>query len=133
MSARIQMPATPRARKPRKEVNTKQHCTALELEMQWNTLLGQQDLLREEIKRGEECLEQAQAKVAEAGAWLEEWPTYEKSCGRNCLPCLTESAWTGRRIQRFLTSWLKRRRLQLRSVEQAIYAFAQDHRLAESP
>ena len=92
----------------------------LEMEMQWNALLGQQDLLLEEIKRGEECLEQALAELADTTSRLEEWPSYEKSCGRNCLPCLTELVSSNRRIERFLTGWLRRRRAQLDSVTEAI-------------
>ncbi len=131
MSSRMRTTSMLGGSNPQQRTHNKKPHTPLELELQWNTLLGQQDLLREEIRRGEQYLEQAQAGVAEAGSLLEEWPSYEKSCGRNCLPCLTETALAGRRIERFLTNWLKRRRSQLRSVEQAIGDFAREYRLPE--
>jgi hypothetical protein len=92
--------------------------------MQWNALLGQEDLLREEITRGKECLAQAQKELAESRMLLEEWPAYEERCGRNCLPCLTDSVSGKRRIERFLTGWLKRRQEQLAAVDKAITLLA---------
>src|SRR5437879_5850645 len=47
---------------------------ALALQEQWNTWLVQSELLREEIKRGKECLEQVREELAATRARLEEWP-----------------------------------------------------------
>jgi len=95
--------------------------------MRWNALLGQAELLRDEIKRGKECLAHAQTDLAESRSRLEEWPTYERQCGGNCLPCLTESVSVNNRIERFLTGWLKRRQGQLVAVDQAIDLFAAEN------
>jgi hypothetical protein len=101
--------------------------TALALEMRWNALLGQQDLLREEIKRGKESLRQAQTSLTERRSMLDEWPTYEKRCGTNCLPALTASVSADERIELFLTGWLERRQAELDTVTEAIAAFAREH------
>ncbi len=133
MNTRTEGAGTLKTGRPERAATRKGHSTALELEMRWNTLLGQQDLLQEEIRRGTECLAQVRAELAENRALLEEWPTYEKRCGRNCLPCLTEAVWGNRRIERFLTGWLRRRRSQLAAVEKAISAFARENGLAHVP
>ena len=106
--------------------NLKTQPTALELELRWNTLLGQKDLLRDEITRGKESLAQAQKELAESRSRLEEWPTYEERCGARCLPCLTESVADNRRIERFLNGWLARREKQLAVVDRAIALLARD-------
>lgn len=92
-------------------------------EMQWNALLGQKDLLREDLKRGQECLNLARSELAENRSQLEEWPAYEGRCGGNCLPHLTESVAANRRVERFLTAWLRRRQDQLAAVEEALGRF----------
>ncbi len=106
------------------------HGAAPEWELRWSTLLGQQELLREEIKRGTECLAQVQAELAESRSRLEEWPTYEKRCGRNCLPSLTETVRVNRRVECFLTGWLKRRQAQFAAVEKASSVLAEENCLA---
>jgi hypothetical protein len=97
--------------------------------VRWNALLGQQDLLREEIRRGRECLKHAQAGLAESRRQLEEWPTYEKRCLQECLPSLIESVLANRRVERFLTGWLKRREHQLAAAGDAIVRFAREYDL----
>jgi hypothetical protein len=106
--------------------NPERQPTALELELRWNTLLGQEDLLREEIARGKQCLAQARKELADSRSRLEEWPTYEDRCGVHCLPCLTESVARNRRIERFLNGWLARRKKQLTEVEEAVARLARD-------
>lgn len=89
-------------------------------DLRWHGLLGQQDLLRDEIQRGNECLQQVRKRLAESRSVLEDWPSYEERCGVNALPGLTESVLINKRIERFLASWLNRRQKQLTQVDQAI-------------
>jgi hypothetical protein len=96
------------------------HQTALVLTMRWEALLGQQDLLREEIKRGTERLAQVRTALAERRLRLEEWPTYEQRCSAGCLPSLTEVVWADERLEQFLTAWLERRQKRLEAVDRAI-------------
>jgi hypothetical protein len=133
MSVRRSVLTPSRARRPAKANSAQKRPTPLELELQWITLLGQQNLLQQEIQRGEECLQQVQAELAQMRSRLEEWPTYEKSCSRDCLPCLTEAAWSGRRMERFLEGWISRRERQLRTVTTAIARFARQHKPADCP
>jgi hypothetical protein len=123
MYAIMERPAALRGAEPARSANQQERQTALTQEMRWNALLWQQDLLGEEIKRGKECLERAQTQLAESRSQLEEWPAYERRCGENYLPGLTESVSVNKRIERFLTGWLKRRQGQLVAVNQAIDLF----------
>jgi hypothetical protein len=127
MQATMERPVELKVAEPVKRANHHGHQTALALEMQWNALLGQQDLLRDEIKRGKECLAHAQTELAGSRSLLEDWPAYERRCGENCLPSLTESVSVNERIERFLTGWLQRRQRQLVTVDQAINLFARQH------
>jgi hypothetical protein len=122
-----------RANGPVKRSLPKGRPSAIAIEMQWNTLLGQQDLLREEIKSGQESLQQVQTILVQSQALLEDWPTYERRCGENCLPCLTELVASNKRIERFLNGWLKRRSQQLAEVDQAIKRFPRRNSSAQPP
>ena len=51
---------------------------ALALQQQWNSWLDERELLKNEIKRGKECLEQIQDELADMRARLEEWAAYER-------------------------------------------------------
>ncbi len=129
MNARIEAPAAPRVVRLERPLTHKKRPTALEVELRWNALLGQQHLLQDEIKRGKECLAQAQTDLAQGRARLDEWPTYEQSCGGDCLPHLTEVVSANRRIERYLTAWLRRREGQLAVAERAIARFAREYDL----
>jgi hypothetical protein len=120
MSARIKMTADREAALASNTPLTPESPAGLELEMGLNALVGQQDLLQDDIKRGRECLCKVQLELAERRASLEEWPTYEQRCGVSCLPHLTGAVVASRRIERFLKQWLGRRQKQLEEVERAI-------------
>ena len=92
----------------------------LELNLQLTRLTDQQDLLREEIKQGERHLASAERELDERNARLEEWPSYERICGADCLIQLTEQVQAHRRVKVFLRGWLKRRRAQLEALDEAI-------------
>ena len=94
--------------------------TALELALELDALLRRQEPLWEDIKRGKECLDRVQRERAERESRLEERPTYERQCGADCLPHLTESVSSPRRVARFLNGWLARKQDQLTGLDQAI-------------
>ncbi len=125
MNSRMEAPLTQRGKTADKQPTPIVPESALARELQWNSLLGQQDLLREEINRGKECLKMARTELAESQSRLEEWPAYERQCGVHCLPGLTGAAWANKRVERFLTGWLSRRQEQLAVVNEAIERFAQ--------
>ncbi len=89
---------------------------ALALQEQWDTWLGERDRLREEIKRGKECLDQVQRKASALQASLENWAAYEQTCGKNPLIDSAESMLATEQLQRFLPHWLKSREERLRQV-----------------
>ncbi len=103
----------------------------LQRKLHLQKLTEEKDLLRDHIKRGTEALDQARSVLAESRARLEAWPTYEQRCGVNCLPQLTETVLVNRRIQLFLTGWLKRHQRQLNAVEQAIRIFTHENLVSE--
>ena len=98
-----------------------------EVTNQWNALRQQQDSLREEIKRGTECLRQAQSDLAERRARLENWTTYERHCGVDCLGHLTELVSSNERVTRFLNAWVERRTVELAGVERTLAGLAGRH------
>src|SRR5258707_3791142 len=57
----------------------------------WRALLQRRDQLGREIKKGKERLEDIQKELMESRLVLEQWPGYEKQCGRNPLPHLMQS------------------------------------------
>ena len=89
---------------------------AIALQTQWNAWLEERELLRGEIKRGKECLEQIKRDQAIARAGLEQWPEYEKVCGKNPLFQYTETLVINERIEKFLPDWLKRRQDRLDAI-----------------
>ncbi len=89
---------------------------ALALQEQWNTWLAQRDLLRTEIKRGKECLEQIEKELAALRVRLEEWPSYERHCGVNPLLDYAQSISAKERLQKFLPDWIRRREQQLAAL-----------------
>jgi hypothetical protein len=125
----MEVTVTPRVPELKAGARRKRSQEDLGVEMRWNALLGQHELLREEIRRGKECLKSTQAELAESRLQLEEWPAYEKRCGERSLPGLTESVMANRRMERFLTGWLKRREHRLAAATDAIDRFARENDL----
>ena len=104
-----------------------------DLETQWSALLQQQDALREEIKRGNDYLHQAEKDLAERKARLENWTSYEQQCGADCLGHLTHLVSTKERVTRFLNGWVERRSVELAGVERAIGLLTRRHGFAAFP
>jgi hypothetical protein len=89
---------------------------ALELQEQWDAWLERRDLLRSEIKRGKECLDQVQRELAAVRARLEEWPAYERTCGKNPVFEEMEQIRIRESLTQFLPGWLNRREEQLKGL-----------------
>jgi hypothetical protein len=75
---------------------------------------AQREVLRGEIKRGRECLEETERELVSLRNRLEEWPAYERICGRNPLQDYMQVLAAKERIAQFLPGWLTRREAQLR-------------------
>jgi hypothetical protein len=78
--------------------------------------LGQSEQLRNEIRRGQECLDQVRKELATIRARLEDWPSFEKHCGHNPLLDYMHKIEAQERLERFLPGWLNRREQQLRAI-----------------
>src|SRR5262245_27310638 len=78
---------------------------ALALQEQWNGWLAEREILREEIKRGKECLERVREEVATTREQLEDWAGYERECGKNPLLHYVHSLWVNERIEKYLPNW----------------------------
>jgi|SRR4051794_3533424 hypothetical protein len=100
---------------------------ALALQERWNSWLAQRDVLREEIRRGKECLQQVRDDLAATRAGLEDWPAYERQCGKNPLFQYTESLSARERVEQFLPEWLRRREEQLQALAQEMEACARQN------
>jgi len=90
---------------------------ALAVQEQWDRWFEQREILRNEIKRGRECLDQVQKELLLLRGRLEDWPNYERICGRNPLAEYMQSIAAKERIEQFLPGWVRRREEQLRAVE----------------
>ena len=97
---------------------------ALARQEQWDAWSVEREQLRNEIKRGCECLEQVQGELAMLQARLEDWPAYERICGRNPLPEYMQALAAKRGIAQFLPEWLKRREKRLQELGQQMEQYA---------
>src|SRR5262245_17602354 len=86
---------------------------AVALQEQWEAWSTEREELRNEIKRGRECLEQVREELTALRSGLEEWPTYEKICGKNPLPEYMQALAAKEQIDQFLPGWVSRREEQL--------------------
>ncbi len=91
-----------------------------ELDTRYHALLRQQEMLREEIKRGNECLRQAERDLNEQRSRLENWTTYEQHCGADCLSHLTEKVLATERVARFLNGWIERRNIEMTKAQRTL-------------
>ncbi len=78
------------------------------------------NLLRSEIKRGKEYLEQVEKELSESRRLMEQWPAYERVCGRNPLPQLIQAISTNEQIKKFLHGWLKRQEEKLEAINKEL-------------
>src|SRR5438552_9487993 len=90
-----------RRREPNGKAGEKR-LAAVALQEQWDSWLAQRETLRDEIKRGTECLEQVRRDLAITRQQMEEWPAYESHCGRNPLPDFMHSISISERVEQFL-------------------------------
>jgi chromosome segregation ATPase len=102
---------------------------ALELQQQWNSWMDERELLKNEIKRGNECLAQIQDDLADTRDRLEEWAAYERHCGKNPLFDFMQTIAIKERLERFLPRWLARREAQLERLNRNIELCACEHGL----
>src|SRR3954470_16010519 len=98
-----------------RETQTKRRA-ALELQEQWTSWLKERESLRADIKRGIEYLDQVVKEHALARAGLEQWPAYERHCGKNPVFDYAQTLLVSERIEQFLPDWLKRREAQLNAL-----------------
>ena len=94
----------------------KRRQAALALQAKWDELLVQRDLLRNEIKRGKEVLEQTQRELVMLRDRLENWPAFERVCGSNPLLDYMQAIANHEKLEQFLPGWLKRRESQLAAL-----------------
>ena len=104
---------------------------ALALQEQWNGWLAEREILREEIKRGKECLERVREEVEATRARLEDWAAYEKECGKNPISHYVQSLWVNERIEMFLPGWLERRERKLSALRSEMEIWARENGMAE--
>jgi len=115
--------------KARKTISNDQRRAAVALQHQWESWLAQRELLRTQIKRGKECLEQVRKELAVRRAELEDWPEYERVCGKNPLiDCMTILL-AQERIAKFLPGWLKRQQTQLNALNRKLELCARQNEL----
>lgn len=85
-----------------------------------DSLLQQQDQLRNEIRRGKEYLQQLQKNLDESRTSLEQWNRYELISSIHPLDHLIETMSLQERTQQFLVGWLKRQEQKLAKVTEDI-------------
>ncbi len=93
---------------------------ALELQEKWEHWLVQRELLRNDLRRGKEFLEHTQKELARLRGMLEEWPAYERVCGKNPLLDYMQSVAAHERIEQYLPTWLKRREKDLEALTRSL-------------
>jgi hypothetical protein len=71
------------------------------------------DRLREEVRRGTEYLEQVRHELEELRARIEDWPTYEKTCGCDPLAHYLDALVVKEREEQYLATWLAVRQQEL--------------------
>jgi hypothetical protein len=103
---------------------------AVLLQDQWEALLAERELLRNDIQRGREGLNEVRRDLITLWAQLAEWPAYERICGHNPLPDLVQSISVRERIEEFLPGWIARREDQLATLNLKMEACAQNNGLA---
>lgn len=98
----------------------------LELMGDWNAAQDRCERLRTEIKRGKEYLEQVKQELAEQRARLEDWPAYERSCGKNPLAHYTQALLVNERIVAFLPAWLDRHERTFQAAQSKLEALTRE-------
>ncbi len=112
-----------------KRITAEERRAAVALQQKWDSWLVQRDLLRAQIKRGKECLQQVRKELVESRADLEDWPAFERVCGRNPLSDYMQTICAKERIAKFLPRWIKRQRAQLQALTRKIGICARENEL----
>ena len=115
--------------KARKTASHNQRRAAVALQHKWQSWLVQRDLLRTQIKRGKDCLQQTRKELVAARNDLEDWPAYERICGKNPLIDYMVTLSAKERIAKFLPGWLKRQQAQLNTLNRKIGLCARENEL----
>ncbi len=102
---------------------------AVAVQEHWESCLVQRELLTNEIKRGKECLEQIQKELAALRLRLEEWPAYERICGKNPLFDYMHAIRAREEVVQFLPAWLNRREEQLKQLRREMESCARQNGL----
>jgi hypothetical protein len=115
-------------RRSGKDTSPAKRRASVTIQAQWGSWLVERDRLRTGIKRGEECLEQMRKELRKLRGDLEEWPDYERICGKNPLEDYMQSITAKERIAKFLPVWLKRQQAQLQTLKRKMGACAKQNR-----
>jgi hypothetical protein len=111
------------------EGSEEQHRAALDLQQRWESWLVQREVLRSELKRGKEALEQSRGELTLLRGRLEDWTRFESVCGKNPLVDYMGSIVAHEKLQEFLPGWLKRKEAQLQSLNQSLEDCARENDL----
>jgi len=101
----------------------------LSLQEKWEGWLVRRELLRNDLKRGKELLDNTQRELAQLRSQLEEWPAYERVCGKNPIMDYMQAIAAQERIEQFLPAWLKRRETELATLNRALEECARQNGL----
>jgi len=102
------------------EETARQIQVALRLQKDWEGLLRARELVRSEIQRGKECLEQVRYNLENLRRKMADWPAYERICGYNPLAEYMKRIDAKERILQFLPGWLEQREQQLANLTRKI-------------
>jgi hypothetical protein len=102
---------------------------ALAAQCEWDSWLTQRESLTDDIKRGQECLQQVRKELATLRALLQEWPGFERTCGNNPLFDYVHHIVAHERVEQFLPAWLKGREEQLAALTRKMQACARQNGL----
>jgi hypothetical protein len=95
----------------------------------WETWLLDRELLRNDIQRGKECLQEIRRDLVALKNQLADWPAYERICGYNPLSQLLQSIVAKECIEQFLPGWLQGREKELAALAVKMEACARQNGL----
>ncbi len=102
---------------------------ALALQEKWESWLVHRELLRNDLKRGNELLQHTRQELTRLRSQLEEWTAYERVCGKNPILDYMESIAAQERVEQFLPLWLKRRAAELKTLTHSLEECARQNGL----
>jgi len=102
---------------------------AVLLQDQWEAWQTERELLRNDTRRGRECLEGVRAELAQLRSQLADWADYERICGKNPLSTLMQAIIEKERIEQFLPAWIENREKQLAALGCKMASCAQENGL----